>query len=166
MRGFLMQVAENTVVQIHYTLRNDEGQVLDTSSDRDALAYLHGHNNLISGLERALEGRAAGDKLNVQVMPTEGYGEHDPALVQEVPRTAFEGVDDVRIGMRFQAQSNAGPRTVTVTSVADEAVTVDGNHPLAGQTLNFEVEVADVRAATKEELEHGHVHGSGGHHHG
>ncbi|HSN73348.1 MAG TPA: peptidylprolyl isomerase, partial [Steroidobacteraceae bacterium] len=96
----------------------------------------------------------------------EAYGEHDPALVQDVPRSAFQGIDDVKIGMRFQAQSNQGPRTVVVTGVSGDQVTVDGNHPLAGQPLNFEVEVAEVRAATNEELEHGHVHGPGGHHHG
>lgn len=161
-----MQVARDTVVHIHYTLRNEAGQVLDSSDGGEALAYLHGHGNLIPGLERALEGKASGDKLNVKVTPGEAYGEHDPALVQDVPRSAFQGIDDVKIGMRFQAQSNQGPRTVVVTGVSGDQVTVDGNHPLAGQPLNFEVEVAEVRAATNEELEHGHVHGPGGHHHG
>ena len=161
-----MQVARDTVVHIHYTLRNDAGQVLDSSGDSDALAYLHGHGNLIPGLERALEGKATGDKLNVKVAPAEGYGEHDPALIQEVPRSAFQGVENVQVGMRFQAESNQGPRTVVVTGVTGDQVTVDGYHPLAGQPLLFEVEVADVRAATREELSHGHVHGPGGHDHG
>lgn len=160
-----MQIARDTVVHIHYTLRNDAGQVLDSSDGADALAYLHGHGNLIPGLERALEGKTSGDKLSIQVAPSDGYGERDPALVQDVPRTAFQGVDDVKVGMRFQAQSNQGQRTVVVTGVTGDHVTVDGNHPLAGQPLNFEVEIAKVRAATSEELAHGHVHGPGGHHH-
>ena len=161
-----MQVERNTVVHIHYTLRNEAGQVLDSSDGADALAYLHGHGNLIPGLERALEGKTTGDKLNVKVEPSEAYGDHDPALVQAVPRSAFQGVEDVKVGMRFQAQSNQGPRTVVVTGVEGDQVTIDGNHPLAGQPLSFEVEVTEVRAATDEELSHGHVHGPGGHQHG
>jgi FKBP-type peptidyl-prolyl cis-trans isomerase SlyD len=161
-----MQVAQDTVVLIHYSLRNDAGEVLDSSSGGDPLAYLHGNGNLVPGLERALEGRVTGDKLSVTVPPGEGYGEHDPALVQNVPRAAFRGIEDVRVGMRFEAQSNHGPRVVIVTGVAGDDVTVDGNHPLAGQSLSFEVEVTDVRAATSEELDHGHVHGPGDHNHG
>jgi FKBP-type peptidyl-prolyl cis-trans isomerase SlyD len=160
-----MQVERDTVVHIHYTLRNEAGQVLDSSDGADALAYLHGHGNLIPGLERALEGKAAGDKLNVKVAASDAYGDHDPALVQDVPRSAFQGVEDVKVGMRFQAQSNQGARTVVVTGVEGDQVTIDGNHPLAGQPLNFEVEVTEVRAATDEELSHGHVHGPGGHEH-
>jgi FKBP-type peptidyl-prolyl cis-trans isomerase SlyD len=160
-----MQVAQDTVVGIHYTLRNDAGTELDASQG-EPLLYLHGNGNLIPGLERALEGKRAGDKLSVAVAAADAYGEVDEDLVQDVPRAAFRGIDDIQVGMQFQAQSNHGPRSVVVTKVAPDVITVDGNHPLAGQTLHFEVEIAEVRAATREELEHGHVHGPGGHHHG
>ncbi len=160
-----MQIAKDAVVTIHYTLKNDAGETLDSSAGGEPLAYLQGNGNLIPGLENALEGKAAGDKLSVKILPGEGYGEHDQALVQQVPRSAFQGIANVEVGMQFQVQSNVGPRAVTVTQVAGDMVTVDGNHPLAGQNLNFDVEVAEVRAATEEELAHGHVHGPGGHHH-
>jgi FKBP-type peptidyl-prolyl cis-trans isomerase SlyD len=161
-----MQVAQDTVVAIRYTLKNDAGATLDASAEGEALTYLHGNGNLVPGLERALEGKQAGDKLSVAVPAADAYGEMDDELVQEVPRAAFRGIDDIEVGMQFQAQSNHGPRSVVVTKVTPELITVDGNHPLAGQNLNFEVEVAEVRAATSEELEHGHVHGPGGHDHG
>lgn len=160
-----MQIAQDSVVSIHYTLTSDAGEVLDSSSGGEPLAYLQGHGNLIPGLERELQGKQSGDKLKVRIAPADAYGEHDAELIQEVPRTAFQGVTDIQVGMQFQAQSNHGPRTVTITKVAVDTVTVDGNHPLAGQHLNFEVEVTNVRSATEEELSHGHVHGPGGHHH-
>ncbi|MDX1442929.1 MAG: peptidylprolyl isomerase [Gammaproteobacteria bacterium] len=161
-----MQISEKKVASIHYTLKNDAGDVLDTSSGRDALAYLHGANNIIPGLEKALEGKGAGDKVEVTVEPGEAYGERQESLVQEVPREAFQGVDEIKEGMQFQAQGPQGPVLVTVKAVADDKVTIDGNHPLAGETLHFDVEVSDVRDATDEELEHGHVHGAGGVEHG
>ncbi len=157
-----MQIAQNSVVAFHYTLTNDAGDVLDSSEGRQPLTYLHGAGNIIPGLERQLEGRAAGDKLNVSVSPEEGYGEVQPQLVQEVPRDAFQGVEAVEPGMQFQAQTQGGPMMVTVTKVEGDTVTVDGNHPLAGQKLNFDVEIANVREASQEEIEHGHVHGEGG----
>jgi FKBP-type peptidyl-prolyl cis-trans isomerase SlyD len=160
-----MQVARDTVVAIHYTLKNDAGMTLDASTAGEPLVYLHGNGHLIPGLERALEGKRVGDKLSVAVAPADAYGEVDADLVQDVPRSAFRGVDDIQVGMRFQAQSNDGPRTVVVTKVTSDVITVDGNHPLAGQTLNFDVEIAAVRAATREELAHGHVHGPGGYEH-
>ena len=155
-----MQVANEKVVYIHYTLTNQEGETLDSSSGRDPLGYLHGAGNIIPGLEQALEGKEAGEKLNVSVAPEQGYGERDEALIQQVPRSAFEGVDSVEPGMQFQAQSPHGPMLVTVTKVETEEVTVDANHPLAGQTLNFDVEITEIRDATEEELGHGHVHGA------
>jgi FKBP-type peptidyl-prolyl cis-trans isomerase SlyD len=161
-----MQVSQDAVVSIHYTLRNDQGETLDSSAGGEPLAYLHGNGNLIPGLERALEGKSTGDKLNVTVAAEDAYGELDPSLVQDVPRAAFRGIDDIQVGMQFQAESNHGPRAVVVTKVAADVITVDGNHPLAGQSLSFEVEIKDVRTATEEELEHGHVHGPGGHDHG
>ncbi len=160
-----MQISQDSVVSIHYTLTNDAGDVLDSSSGGDPLAYLQGHGNLIPGLERELQGKQAGDKLKVRIAPADAYGELDDSLVQDVPRAAFAGVADIQVGMQFQAESNHGPRTVTITKVAGDTITVDGNHPLAGQHLNFAVEVTEVRAATQEELSHGHVHGPGGHHH-
>lgn len=161
-----MQVAKDAVVTIHYTLKNDAGEMLDSSVDSDPLAYLQGNGNLIPGLENALEGKQAGDKISVKVPPSEGYGEYDKSLVQQVPRRSFKGVSNLQVGMQFQVQSNHGPRAVTVTKVIGDMVTVDGNHPLAGQNLNFDVEITSVRSATEEELEHGHVHGPDGHHHG
>jgi FKBP-type peptidyl-prolyl cis-trans isomerase SlyD len=160
-----VKIAQEKVVSIHYTLKNAEGSVLDSSSGSDPLAYLHGAGNIIPGLESAREGKEAGEKLAVTVEPGQGYGDRDERLVQDVPRAAFKDVQELAPGMQFQAQGPQGTRLVVVTQVAEETVTVDANHPLAGQTLHFEVEVAEVRDATAEELEHGHVHGPGGHHH-
>jgi FKBP-type peptidyl-prolyl cis-trans isomerase SlyD len=160
-----MKIAHEKVVSIHYTLTNSEGSVLDSSSGNDPLAYLHGFGNIIPGLENALEGKEAGEKLSVTVEPEQGYGARDEQLVQAVPRTAFKGVEELAPGMQFQAQGPQGTRLVVVTQVAADVVTVDANHPLAGQTLHFEVEVSGVRDATSVDLEHGHVHGPGGHHH-
>ncbi|WKE66690.1 peptidylprolyl isomerase [Gallaecimonas kandeliae] len=160
-----MTISKDKVVTIHYTLKDDAGTVLDTSAGGEPLVYLHGHGNLIPGLESELEGKAAGDALDVTVAPEHGYGPYHQELVQEVPRSAFQGVDAIEAGMRFTAQTDAGPRTVVVRDVTDETVTVDGNHPLAGQFLHFSVEIVELRDAEEEELAHGHVHGAGGHHH-
>ncbi len=160
-----MQVADRHVVYIHYTLTNDGGEVLDSSQGGDPLAFVFGAGNIIRGLEKALDGKAVGDKLNVRVEPAEAYGDRDDRLIQEVPREAFQGVDEIQPGMAFNAQSSQGPMRVVVTAVTDELVTVDGNHPLAGEHLTFDVEITEVREATTEELEHGHVHGPGGHQH-
>ena len=160
-----MLIAPEKVVLIHYTLKNDSGETLDSSSGGDPLAYLHGQGNLIPGLEKALEGKQAGDKLSVSVGPGDGYGQRDDKLVQQVPRRQFGGAN-VQPGMQFHAQTSQGQtRVVTVTNIAGDMVTVDGNHPLAGENLHFDVEVTEVRDASAEELEHGHVHGPGGHHH-
>jgi len=161
-----MQIQDNAVVSIHYTLTNEAGDTIDSSAGAEPLAYLHGAANIIPGLEDALVGKAVGDKLNVTVAPADGYGEHIAELVQEVPSEMFQGVDEVQVGMEFHAESNTGqPIAVTVTKVEDDKVTIDANHPLAGVTLNFDVEVVEVRDASAEELEHGHVHGAGGHEH-
>jgi FKBP-type peptidyl-prolyl cis-trans isomerase SlyD len=160
-----MPIAQNSVVTIHYTLKDDAGEVIDSSRESDPIAYLHGRGNLVPGLERELEGKNAGDKVNVSVAPDQGYGEYDKNLVQQVPRRALQGIANVKVGMRLQAQTPQGPRAVVVTRLVGDMVTIDGNHPLAGKNLNFDVEITDVREATEEELEHGHVHGAGGHHH-
>jgi len=158
-------IQKDSVVLIHYTLKNNAGEVLDSSSGADPLAYLHGHGNIIPGLESQLEGKGVGDKLNASVKPADGYGEHDAQMIQEVPKEAFQGAPEITVGMQFQAQGPNGAQMVTVTKVEGESVTVDGNHPLAGEHLNFDVEVMEVREASAEELSHGHVHGPGGHHH-
>lgn len=160
-----MQVAERTVVSILYTLTNDKGEVLDASKNGEPLVYLHGHGNIITGLESALLGKAVGDKFDVRIEPANAYGERNDKLIQQVPKRAFQGVKDIQVGMRFQAQGPNGPTSVTITRVAGDMVTVDGNHALAGEHLNFAVEIIGVREASSEELQHGHVHGAGGHHH-
>jgi FKBP-type peptidyl-prolyl cis-trans isomerase SlyD len=160
-----MQIAANAVVSIHYTLTNAAGEQLDSSAGQEPLAYLHGASNIIPGLENALTGKAQGDKLSVTVEPEEGYGQVRDELVQDVDRANFEGIDVIEPGMQFMAQTPWGQQPVTVVKVQDDVITLDGNHPLAGQTLNFDVEVVEVREATQEEIEHGHVHGAGGHQH-
>ena len=160
-----MQIANDVVVSIEYTLTDDQGTVIDSSVGGEPLTYLHGAGNIIPGLEGALEGKKVGDSFKVSVTPDEGYGEKDEGQLQVVPRGMFQGVDQVEVGMQFHAQTDHGMQVITVAGVEGDNVTVDGNHPLAGQNLNFDVKVVDVRAATGEELEHGHVHGAGGHHH-
>lgn len=165
-QGPTMTITQNSAVSFHYTLTDDQGQQIDSSAGQDPLAYLHGAGNIIPGLEKALEGKSVGDQLNVEVSAEEGYGPVQQELIQEVPREAFQGVDSIEVGMQFEAQTGQGGAVpVTVTAVTDETVTVDGNHPLAGKTLNFDVTIADVREASEEELAHGHIHGPGGHHH-
>ena len=160
-----MHIEKNRVVSLNYTLRDDQGTVIDSSSGRAPLSYLHGKSNIIPGLERALAGKAAGDRLDVTVAPEQGYGARDERLVQIVARAKFGDVANLAPGMQVRVSGPQGARLVTVTRVDRDFVTVDGNHPLAGRTLHFSVEVAEVRKATHEEISHGHVHGPGGHHH-
>ena len=160
-----MTINANKVVTLDYTLTDDQGEVLDQSSNGQ-FAYLHGANNIIPGLENALTGKKAGDSLTVKVSPELGYGQRDENLSQVVGIDMFESPDDVEVGLQFHAESGDGNRiVVTVTKVEGNEVTIDGNHPLAGETLHFAVEIAEVREASAEEIEHGHVHGEGGHHH-
>jgi len=160
-----MQVESQKVVILNYTLTDIEGNVIDQSTD-SSFAYLHGANNIIPGLENALHGKKAGDEMNVSVSPQEGYGERDDTKTQSVPKEMFPEDAEIEPGMQFHAQGPNGEAiVVNVTSVEDDAVTVDGNHPLAGVHLNFAVEIIEVRDASQEEIEHGHVHGPGGHHH-
>ena len=160
----MAEIQNDQVVSFHYTLTDSNGTVLD-KSEGQPLVYLHGAGNIIPGLENALTGKTVGDKLVVNVPAAEGYGEYSAELVQEVPRNMFQGVDQIQPGMQFQAQTDDGIQVVTVKDVTDAVVIVDGNHPLAGQDLNFDVEIVEIRAASQEELDHGHVHGAGGHHH-
>ena len=160
-----MQIAKDTVATIDYTLTDPQGQVIDTSKGREPLAYLHGASNIIPGLESALEGKNAGESVNVTVPAEKGYGPRDPNLIQPVPRANFQSAGEIKPGMQFQAQTPDGARVVTVIKVDDQNVTVDANHPLAGMDLRFDVTVVGVREASAEEISHGHVHGAGGHHH-
>ena len=154
-----MQIAEQSVVSIHYTLTNDAGETLDTSDGREPLVYLHGAQNIIPGLENELTGKSVGDSFDVTIQPENAYGTVNPELVQTVPHSAFEGVEKVEPGMQFQARGDDGEtQVITVTEVADSSVTVDGNHPLAGQVLNFSIRVEKVREATEDEIAHGHLH--------
>ncbi len=160
-----MEIAADRVVLIHYTLKNESGTVLDSSAGGEPLAYIQGHGNLVPGLERALEGKQGGHTLAVIIALVDAYGARDESLVQRVPKRALQGSGEIRKGMQFQARTETGMRVFTVTGIAGDMVSLDGNHPLADQTLHFDVEVVSVREATTEELEHGHVHGVGGHHH-
>lgn len=160
-----MTISDNSVASFHYTLTDSSGQVLDSSEGKEPLSYLHGAGNIIPGLEKHLAGKTVGDKLSVSVPPAEAYGERDERMIQELPASMFSGVDKIEAGMEFHAQTEQGTQIVKVSSVEGDTVTVDGNHPLAGMSLNFDVEITDVRDATQEEKDHGHVHGPGGHEH-
>ena len=160
-----MQVAKNKAVSIDYTLTGPNGDVLDSSKGRAPLVYLHGAGGIIPGLESALEGKAAGDHLVVDVAPENAYGPRDDKMIQSVPRDRFKGVADIQPGMQFQATTPTGPRVVTVVGMDESSIKIDANHPLAGIPLKFDVTVVDVREASPEELSHGHIHGPGGHEH-
>lgn len=153
-----MNISKDHVVSIDYTLTDDKGQVLDTSSGNGPLSYLHGANNIIIGLEKALEGKTEGDALQVNVPAAEAYGVRNEQLVMNVPLDRFQGTDSVEAGMQFQAETPEGARLITVTKVQNGMATVDANHPLAGMDLNFDVKVVAIRAASATELEHGHPH--------
>ncbi len=160
-----MAIVKDKVATIEYTLKGDDGEVIDASNGTP-LPYLHGHMNLVPGLEKELEGKAVGEKFSVVVPAAEGYGEHDEQFVQVVPREMLKGIDDLKVGMHFQAQGPEGQtHSVHISKIDGDDITVDGNHPLAGKALNFDIEVVDLRDATEEELSHGHVHGEGGHQH-
>ncbi len=156
-----MQIGNNKVAVITYTLTDNSGTVIDQATAQEPFAFIHGIGNIIPGLERALEGKTAGDSLTVAVEPADGYGERDDALTQVLAKAMFEGVDEITPGMQFHAQTPNGMSIVTVTAVEEDQVTIDGNHPLAGVALNFNVSVLEVRDATEDEIEHGHIHGEG-----
>lgn len=152
-----MEIMTGRVATIHYTLTDDDGQVIDKSRPEAPLSYLQGAGNIVPGLEKVLDGKQAGDSVNAEVAPEQGYGPRHDGLVQQVPRAAFPADASVEQGSRFEARTERGPLVVTVTDIGEEHVTVDGNHPLAGKTLHFAVEVADVREATEDERQQGHV---------
>lgn len=157
-----MNIANNCVASFHYTLKNAEGDIIDSSEGQEPLAYLHGAQNIVPGLEKELDGKAVGDSLNVVVPPAEGYGEKNPELIQDLPANMFTGVDQLEVGMEFHAQTEQGLQIVSIVDVDGDTVTVDGNHVLAGQDLHFDIEITDIREASKEELEHGHPHSEEG----
>jgi FKBP-type peptidyl-prolyl cis-trans isomerase SlyD len=162
----LQTAGDGKVVSIHYTLRDDDGDEIDSSADGEPLEYLHGAGNIVPGLEAAMAGRKVGDKFKVDVAPADGYGEVEEDQVRAVPRTDFPDGVEPEIGMQLFARGPDGnPMPVWVVSADDEEVVLDANHPLAGETLHFEVEVVAIRAASAEEIDHGHPHGPDGHGH-
>ena len=157
-----MQIGKDSVVSINYTLKDDSGEVLDTSDGREPLDYIHGSGQIIPGLENALEGKSQGEELSVVIEAENGYGTRDESLVHEVPKSEFETPDEIEVGMQFRVGDEGGTLIMVVAGIGDEIVTLDGNHPLAGVTLSFDVSIADVREATEEEIKASHhVHGSG-----
>ncbi len=159
-----MTISHHKVVTIDYTLKNAQGEVLDTSEGQEPLVYLHGAENIVQGLERELESKKVGDTLSAVVSPEDGYGVRNDELIGAVPREMFEADMPIEVGMSFQAETEQGIQVVTVVDVNDKEVTVDGNHPLAGEYLHFDVKVVAIRDASEEELEHGHVHTESCHH--
>ncbi|MBD2792072.1 peptidylprolyl isomerase [Xenorhabdus szentirmaii] len=157
-----MKVAKDLVVSLAYQVRTEDGVLVDESPVSAPLDYLHGRGSLISGLEKALEGREAGERFDVSVEANDAYGQYDDNLVQRAPKEVFVGVDDIEVGMRFLADTDQGPIPVEITAIEGDEVVVDANHMLAGQNLKFNVEIVAIREATEEELAHGHVHGQGG----
>lgn len=159
-----MTIQKNSVVTINYTLRDETGGLIESSEGQEPLTYLHGQGNVIPGLEASLEGKSAGESFKISIPPEDAYGVWEDGNVLNIPKGQFSGVEDIKPGMQFSVHSNEGEQIVTVTKVEEETVTVDANHPLAGKTLNFDVTVIGIRDATKDELDHGHAHGAGGHH--
>ena len=160
-----MKIAKDSVVTMNYTLKNDAGEVMDTSAGRDPLVYLHGVGALIPGLENEFEGKMANDKVSAVIAPEDAYGARSEDLLRVVSKDGFQGEEELLEGMRVQLDTEHGPMVAVVSAITGDEVTLDMNHPLADMTLYFDVEVVDVRPATADELAHGHVHGDGGHHH-
>ncbi len=160
-----MIVEKDKVVSFHYTLKNADGEQMETSRETDPMTYLHGANNIIVGLEKAMDGHSIEDEFVVTVEPEEGYGIRNEKNVQRVPLKRLKGVGKISVGQVLNLKTNKGQVQVTVLKVGRFNVDVDGNHPLAGTPLTFEVEIMDIRDASEEEQEHRHVHGPGGHQH-
>lgn len=160
-----MQISSGKVVLFDYTLTDDDEIIIDTSESRGPLGYIHGSGQIIPGLEKALEGRAVGDQFKVDVAPEEAYGLQDPNKIIVIPRSRIDGVGDLKVGMQLQGNGPSGPQIVTITKIEGDEITLDANHPLAGENLHFDITIREVRDATSEEMSHGHVHGPGGHHH-
>lgn len=160
-----MKVTTKKVVTIEYTLKDDTGSVIDSSEGHGPLAFIHGIGQIIQGLEKALEGMSSGEQFKVSIPPAEAYGHRDESLAKTVNKSNFGGAENIEVGMQFEASNGDEVVLVTITDIEGDNVTVDANHPLAGMTLHFSGKIVGVRDPSKEELEHGHVHGEGGHHH-
>jgi FKBP-type peptidyl-prolyl cis-trans isomerase SlyD len=160
-----MSQAQQRVVSIHYTLTNDQGEVLDSSEGREPLSYLEGAQNIIPGLENALSSLKTGDSTKVSIEPEDAYGERHDHLIQEVPRSAFQGVDEILPGMQFHAETPQGMQVIQVIDAEGDTVTIDANHPLAGERLHFSVDIIEIRDASDDEVAHGHAHNGDDHHH-
>lgn len=160
-----MNIETNSVVQMHYKLTNTDGMLLDTSEGREPLTYMHGKGMLIPGLELQLNGKTTGDKFVAEVKADEAYGQKSEEMIHVVPKANFQGDGELKAGLQIQIDTNQGPQIAVITKVEGDDVTIDMNHPLAGMDLSFDVEIVNVREATQEEIEHGHVHGPGGHQH-
>ena len=160
-----MSVTKDKVVRFHYNLTDAEGTVEETTRGGAPMAYLHGHDNMISGLEKAMDGKEVGDTFSVTLEPKEAYGEFLPDCEQRIPVKHLQGAKKWRPGMVGTVQTDQGMRQVTVVKLGKFMVTVDNNHPLAGKTLTFDIEIMDMRDATAEEIAHKHAHGEGGHQH-
>lgn len=154
-----MQITKNKVATFGFTVINESGQTLDSSKESGLFSYVHGIGYLIPGLESAMEGKSAGDSFSISVLPAQGYGERDESLVQVIPRSVFDGIGDLDVGLQLQLEDQNGTKIAAVTRIEEDNVTLDGNHPLAGVTLNFAIDIVDVRDATEEELDHGHPAG-------
>lgn len=160
-----MNIQDNTVVQLHYDLLDENGELIESSREGEPMAYLHGASNIVPGLEKALAGKAVGDSLDVTISPEEGYGERQEDMVQRLPAKYLKHAGKLKPGMQVPLQTEEGPRWVTVVKVGLKSVDVDANHPFAGKTLTFKVDIIDIREASDEEKNHGHAHGPGGHQH-
>lgn len=159
-------IAHDHVVTMTYTLRGDDGDLIDQADKDSPFSYLHGRGQIVSGLEKALMGLKVGAKKVISVSPGEGYGEHDPELVTKASKSQFPGGAELEVGMQFMAQGEEGHHLpFTVVEISGDNVVLDGNHPLAGKTLHFDIEVLEVRPASKQEIDHGHAHGPHGHNH-
>lgn len=159
-----MQITDKLAVSIHYILTNGAGEQLDSSRDDEPMEYLHGFGQIIPGLENSLVGKVVGDKFTVTVPAADAYGEKRDDMVQVVSMSMFENVDKIEVGMQFHADASEGVNVVTVSKIDGEEVTIDGNHPLAGEDLTFDIEVMNMRPATEDELSHKHIHGAGCNH--
>ncbi len=160
-----MKISENTVVTLNYTLKNSDGELLDTSVGRKPLVYLHGVGGLIPGLEKELKGREKGENLHAVIKPEEAYGRRNDNMIKVVSKDGFQGEGEIQVGMRVRLDTDQGAQIGNISKIEGNDVTLDLNHPLADVTLHFDVDILDVRSATDEEISHGHAHGPGGHHH-
>ncbi len=160
-----MKITKHTVVSLEYTLKNSDGNVLDTSEGRAPLVYLHGEGALIPGLENAIEGMTANEETKVEIQPEDAYGTRRDDLMHVVPKSGFNGDEEMQVGMQVQLETENGPMIASIAKIEGEEVTLDLNHPLADMVLHFDIKVNSVREASAEEISHGHVHGEGGHHH-